>query len=138
MLSDGFGGNTGVGSQYAWMCVWSPGIGFALYDVVTRSCSTNVMRFSFVFGWCTVAHGAPGEHAKSPLPGPPGDAYGVASQPAQYRFHAGSAGSSISSIVKSLGDELATSVAPVLNCASEPSPAAPLAALPGTRQVEFS
>jgi hypothetical protein len=87
-----------------------------------------VMRFSSVAGWWMHAQGTPSVQVKSPV---------ERSQPAQKWLKAGTGGSSSSTSVKSDGELAARKNEPVWNWASEPSPAAPLAALPGVRHVLF-
>ena len=59
------------------------------------------------------------------------------SQPSQKWLKAGTGGSSSSTRVKSEALLAERKKEPVWNCASEPSPAWPLCALPGVRQKEF-
>src|SRR5262245_62778882 len=86
------------------------------------------MRFSSVFGWWMHAQGAAGVQVKSPV---------ERSQPAQKRLKAATGGSSSSTSVKSEGLPAARKMAPEWNWVRVPSPAPPLAALPGVRQNEF-
>ena len=105
-------------------CVPSPGEVVPRYDAVTVAWFSKLMRFSSVFGWWMPT---------ADVPFAP-----VASQPDHDTSNDGSTGVSSSTSVKSEGALDARKKAPVLNCASEPSPGPPLEGLPAGRHVEFS